>query len=239
MIPFPLTHRSVLERIRDGDAELRRLAFGDLAAGYWKPSYHYLRLHWRLDPEAAEDTVQAFFTTAFEKNYIERYDAGKARFRTFLRMCLDRFVQNQRKAETALRRGGGAETFSLDFPGAELELSAMGGDQISDLDRFFHDETIRFLFSRTVDALRAACRASDRTVVFQVFERHDLKPQTETTYASVAQELGLTVSQVTNHLHTARRQFRELALANLRAISADEDEYRREARELFGLDVSE
>ena len=57
MIPFPATQRSVLERIRSGDAGVRQLAFGDLAQGYWKPSYHYLRLHWRLGPEAAEDAV--------------------------------------------------------------------------------------------------------------------------------------------------------------------------------------
>jgi DNA-directed RNA polymerase specialized sigma24 family protein len=238
VIPFPLTHRSVLERIRDEDAAVRRLAFGDLAAGYWKPSYHYLRLHWRLAPEAAEDAVQAFFTTAFEKNYIERYDATKARFRTFLRVCLDRFVQNQRKAENAIRRGGSVETLSLDFPGAENELPTIRSDQLSDVDRFFHEETVRFLFSRTVNALRDTCRAGGRDVVFRVFERHDLTPDADTTYASVAQEMGLTSSQVTNHLHAARRRFRELALENLRAISADEDEYRREARELFGLDLS-
>jgi hypothetical protein len=60
-------------------------------------SYHYLRLHWSLAPEAAEDAVQAFFTVAFEKNYLERYDRSKAKFRTFLRVCLDRFVQNPEK----------------------------------------------------------------------------------------------------------------------------------------------
>jgi hypothetical protein len=43
---------------------------------------------------------------------------------------------------------------------------------------------------------------------------------------------------VTNHLHAARRQFREIALDHLRAISATEDEFRREARDLFGIDVS-
>jgi hypothetical protein len=69
VIPFPATRRSVIERIRADDAEVRRMAFGDLAAGYWRPSYHYLRLHWRLAPEAAEDVVQAFFTVAFEKGY--------------------------------------------------------------------------------------------------------------------------------------------------------------------------
>jgi DNA-directed RNA polymerase specialized sigma24 family protein len=98
VLPFPATHRSVLERVRSDDAEIRRAAFGDLAQGYWRPSYHYLRLHWRLSPEDAEDAVQAFFTTAFEKGYVEAYDPARAMFRTFLRTCLDRFVQNRRKA---------------------------------------------------------------------------------------------------------------------------------------------
>jgi DNA-directed RNA polymerase specialized sigma24 family protein len=238
MIPFPATHLSVLERVRSEDADVRRAAFGDLAQGYWKPGYHYLRLHWRLTPDAAEDAVQAFFATAFEKEYLERYDASKSRFRTFLRVCLDRFVQNMRKAEVAEKRGGRATVLSIDFPGAEREMDAMAAADLKDLDRFFHDETVRFLFARTVQSLRRAYDAEDRSIVFRVFERHDLKPTPETSYASLARELGLTVAQVTNHLHTARRRFRELALANLRAISATDEEYRREARELFGLDVS-
>lgn len=65
---FPATRRSVLERVRSADPEVRRDAFGDLAAGYWKPSYHYLRLQWRLTAEEAEDAVQAFFAIAFESS---------------------------------------------------------------------------------------------------------------------------------------------------------------------------
>ena len=235
---FPLTHQSVLERIRSGDVTIRHAAFSDLVTGYWRPSYHYLRLHWRLPPEAAEDAVQAFFTTAFEKHYLERYDPSQAKFRTFLRLCLDRFVQNLRKAESAGRRGGGATLLSLDFPGAERELDAMAAADTSDVDRFFHDETVRFLFARTVESLRETCAQAGRDIVFRVFELHDLQPGKDTTYASVASAVGLPVTQITNHLHSARRQFRELALEHLRAISATDEEFRREARELFGLDVS-
>ena len=67
--------------------------------------------------------MQAFFAVAFEKGYVERYDPAKAKFRTFLRTCLDRFVQNLQKAERAEKRGGQVERLSLDFPGAERELA--------------------------------------------------------------------------------------------------------------------
>ena len=238
VIPFPATHLSVLERVRSQDAGVRRLAFGDLARAYWKPAYHYLRLHWAMAPEAAEDAVQAFFTTAFEKQYLERYEVEKAKFRTFLRVCLDRFVQNLRKADAAARRGGGATHLSLDFPGAEQELSQMSGVTASDAERFFHDETVRFLFSRVVDSMKASFERDGRGAVYRVFELHDLAPGPDTTYATVAAAVDLPVTQITNHLHTARRRFRELALEHLRAMSGSSDEFRREARELFGLDVS-
>ena len=237
VIPFPATHRSVIERIRVDDADVRRAAFGDLAAGYWRPSYHYLRLHWRLAPESAEDVVQAFFTVAFEKRYLERYDPAKAKFRTFLRTCLDRFVQNTQKAERAEKRGGQSETLSLDFPGAERELTHIAAHDLRDLDRFFRAEMIRALFGRAVDELRRECDQSGKATMFEVFERHDLAPAPDVSYASVARGLNLTISQVTNSLHTARRRFREIALAHLRTLCGTDEEFRLEARELFGVEV--
>lgn len=236
-MPFPTTRRSVLERIRSTDADLRRTAFGDLAAGYWRPSYHYLRLHWRYAPDAAEDAVQAFFTVAFEKHYLERYEPAKAKFRTFLRTCLDRFVQNARKAERAEKRGGQMERLSLDFPGAERELAELASSDLRDLDRFFRDEMIRSLFAQAVDELRRACEAAGKAATFQVFERHDLAPAPGVSYAGLARDLDLTVSQVTNYLHLARRRFREIALARLRGLCGTDEEFRLEARDLFGMDV--
>jgi RNA polymerase sigma factor (sigma-70 family) len=238
VIPFPATRRSVLERIQSDDRDVRRAAFGDLAEGYWRPSYHYLRLHWRLPAASAEDVVQAFFTAAFEKQYVERYDPAKAKFRTFLRTCLDRFVQNHQKAERAEKRGGGQAHVPLDFPAAERELAAIAVQDGRDLDRFFHDETVRDLFARTVDAMRRGYEADGKSIVFRVFERHDLRPSADLTYVTLAQELDLTTGQVTNYLHAARRRFREQTLINLRALVGTDEEFRDEARELFGLEIA-
>lgn len=233
---FPLTHQSVLERIRSDDRQVRHGAFSDLVTGYWRPSYHYLRLHWRLSPDEAEDLVQGFFTVAFEKGYLEKFDPSKARFRTFLRTCLDRFLQNQRKAETALKRGGDTETLSLDFPGAEEEVSRVSTD-LRDLDRFFRDETIRALFARAVQELREVFTREGKLRAFEAFERHDLSEDEGRSYARVAAAMGVPVTTVTNDLHTARRRFREIALQHLRGLVGTDEEFREEARQLFGVDV--
>lgn len=232
---FPLTHQSVLERIRSGDATVRHGAFGDLVTGYWRPSYHYLRLHWQLSPDEAEDVIQAFFTVAFEKGYLEKFDPSKARFRTFLRTCLDRFLQNQRKSETALKRGGGAETLSLDFPGAEQELPQVSTD-LRDLDRFFRDEVIRALFTRTVDELREQLTREGKARVFETFQRHDLADDDDRSYARVAAAMSIPVTTVTNDLHAARSRFRQIALAHLRTLVGTDEEFRHEARQLFGVE---
>ena len=238
VLSFPTTRRSVLERVRSDNPEVRRVAFGDLAEGYWRPSYHYLRLHWRLAPEEAEDVVQSFFAAAFEKQYLERYDPAKAKFRTFLRTCVDRFVQNRQKAEQAFKRGGGATHLSLDFPGAEREVSALVATDLTDPDRFFHDEMVRALFARVVDALRRAYVADGKELTFRIFAAHDLQPAGETSYATVAESCQVTVAQVTNHLHAARRRFREVALDELRGLCGTDAEFRDEARALFGLEVA-
>ena len=87
-VGFPSTRHSIIERMRVGEHEVRRGAFGDLVAGYWKAIYTHLRLTWRLTPEDAQDATQGFFADAFEKRWLEQFEPERARFRTFVRMCV-------------------------------------------------------------------------------------------------------------------------------------------------------
>ena len=99
---FPATRLSVVARTRSGDEETRRVAFAALIEAYWKPAYKYLRLKWSLDPDAAADLTQEFFTTTLEKDVIERYDPARARFRTYLRLCLDGFASQRPQGRAPL-----------------------------------------------------------------------------------------------------------------------------------------
>jgi DNA-directed RNA polymerase specialized sigma24 family protein len=233
--PFPTTRCSVLEQLSSTDDQTRSAAYNTLVRAYWQPIYTYLRLHWRFEPADAQDTTQAFLGTAWNKGYFESFDPARARFRTFLRVCLDRFVQSQQKAEHAIKRGGSAVHVALEFTELETALASQSRTAAGDTHELFDREYVRALFARAVASLRRELHARGRDIVFDVFDRYDLAGA-EASYAQVADELGISVTQVTNHLHAARQRFRALVLDEIRALSSSEAEFRAEARELLGID---
>jgi DNA-directed RNA polymerase specialized sigma24 family protein len=237
MSGFPPTRHSVLERMRSPDTGTRREAFGDLVTGYWKPLYKYLRIHWRLSNDEAEESTQAFLSEAFQKEWLERFEPDKARFRTFLRLCADRFVMNTRQAASRLKRGGDAQVLPLDFPAAEEEMVRHGLAVPADADDFFRREFIRALFERVVSDVRSEYASTGRDLHLALFERYDIDPMDGVSYAALAREFGLTTAQVTNYLAQVRRSFRVRALDALRGLCGSHEEFRREARELFGLEI--
>jgi RNA polymerase sigma factor (sigma-70 family) len=236
---FPLTRRSVVRAAASADPETRRRAFDALVAAYWKPVYKYLRLKWRVPEEDAEDLTQGFFVRALEKGFFDRFDPARARFRTYLRTCLDGYVANERQSARRLKRGGGAEHVSLDFAGAEGELVRQGVPEGDDMDGYFHREWVRSLFALAVEALRRRCLESGKALPFALFERYDLDGPDAVrrpSYAELAREMGIPETQVTNHLAWARREFRRLVLETLEEATGSEEEFRAEARHLLGVD---
>ena len=234
---FPLTRLSVVSRIRDDDVEVRRVAFSDLVEGYWKAVYGHLRLTWRVSADDAEDLTQGFFADAFDKAWLERFDPARARFRTFVRVCVDRYAMNVRQADARLKRGGGVTTIPLDFATAERQLPA-AATASNDPDASFHQEFVRALFERAVAALRRELDEGGRLSHFALFERYDLAAEEGLSYAQLARETGATTTQVTNRLAQVRRRFRELALDDLRSLCGSDVEFAREARDIFGVEVS-
>lgn len=235
---FPATRLSVLLRIGDPDETTRTEAVSLLVAAYWRPIYTYLRLRWRLEPADAEDLTQSFLAAAWEQGFLAAHDAARARFRTFLRVCVDRHVQKHKTAAGALKRGGGARLLSLDFAGAEDDLGARAPIYPVDTEALFQREFVRQLFTDAVTQLRAELQTRGRAIVFAVFDRYDLGPADGAGYADVARELGISTSQVTNHLYAARRRFREIVLSRLREFCSSEEEFRDEAREILGVVLS-
>jgi DNA-directed RNA polymerase specialized sigma24 family protein len=234
---FPPTRLSVVERLTSTDPSEQRLAWDALVAAYWRPVYKYLRARWHLSPDAAEDLTQDFFTRALEKGFLGSYDASKARFRTWLRTCLDGVAGHAHEAALRLKRGGGITTVPLDFTTAEGEVREIALAADVDLDAWFQHEFIRALFARAVDALSTDYLARDRADHLALFEAYDLAEVRDTdrpSYKALADARGWALHDVTNRLAVTRRDFRAHVLRLLREACASDDEYEREARALFG-----
>ena len=223
--------------VRSTDAQERARALEALARAYWRPVFRHLRGRWRAREEEAEDLAQGFFASALEKGWLSRYDPARGRFRSYLLACLEAYVANERRAARRLKRGGAAKSVPLESEGPDGEPRELPLADPSDIEAEFQREWARGLLALAVEALRARSAGTGREVAFRLFARYDLEehgPAERPRYQDLAQELSLPVTQVTNHLHWARRELRGIVLETLREITASEEEFRSEARTLFG-----
>jgi len=240
---FPATRWSVIAAARSTDARERERALETLLAAYWKPVFKYIRLRWNRGFEDAQDLTQGFFAELLERELLGKYDPEKSRLRTFLRLCVDSFVLNEEKAARRQKRGGDAVHVALDFEAAEHELGVGAMDPAKlaspeSLDGFFAKEWVRSLFGLAVEDLRKLCEAHGKEKTYRLFEKYDLEEESaNASYEQLAQEFGMAVTDVTNALAWARREFRRIALERLHEMCGGEEEFRREARALFGWEV--
>ncbi len=234
---FATTRRSAVAAAGSADAQERARAYEALIEAYWKPAYRHVRAQWRADNEQAKDLTQAFFLHAIEKGQFDRFDPTRGSFRHYLRMCLDAFVSNARKAGARLKRGGGRAPLSLERLAQDAPAAFEPADRSADPQEAFEQEWARSILTLAVDALRRQCAASSKDVLFRLFEAYDLHegdPADRPTYSQLAERAGIPVTQVTNHLAAARRMLRAAVSDCLRACSGDEHELERDLRALLG-----
>ena len=235
---FPTTRPSFVAGMASSAPAERARAAEVLVSSYWKPVYKYVRLRFRRSNEDAKDLTQGFLAQALERSWLARFDPRRGRFRSFLRLSLDGYVANEEKARGRAKRAAAGTLLGLDFDAAEGELAGaepLAGDSV---EAWFEAEWRRGLFAAALEELERALRADGHAVRAALFRRHALADGAapRPTYEELARAHGLDVTAVTNHLAAARRAFRDVLLARLRAETADEEEFQTELRALLGAD---
>ena len=235
---FPLTRWSVVAAVRSDDPAERVRALDRLCDAYWKPVYKYIRLKYSKPPDEAQDLAQGFFAEVLERDLLSRFDPAKSRLRTYMRLCADSFVLNEIKHAGRQKRGGDAVHLALDYSAAENELDKQTIDPATiaspeKFEEFFEKEWIRSLFSSAVEDLRQLCNTRQKEAAFALFESYDLAGN-NVSYSQLAEARGISVSDVTNQLAWARREFRCFAEERLRSLCSTDQEFSREAKALFG-----
>jgi DNA-directed RNA polymerase specialized sigma24 family protein len=126
----------------------------------------------------------------------------------------------------------------LKFVDAEAQMRGAPVVEESEAEDFFKREWLRSLFELAIERLRAECAAAGKTLQFQVFERHDVRWDEvgpAPSYADLAQEHGISETQVNNYLVFARKRFRQHVLDALAELAGSDEEFAAEAREVIPL----
>ena len=231
---FPPTAWSLVVKLSSND-EQRTEHIGRLFTLYHGAILAHLRRTWRKLPfEEIEDRASAFFARLLEKDAFHGFDTAKARFRTFLKMLLDRFARDVNDSETAVKRGGKATHVSFTGNRAELDKVLADHDALSPEDIL--DEVVRQDFlTRGFERLKAWAEETDRAKQFEAFRLQVLEPEKGATYQSVADRLGIKESDVRNHISGMRKRLRYEMRELLKPTVADpERDVEGEFEELFG-----
>ncbi|MHC4605611.1 MAG: sigma-70 RNA polymerase sigma factor region 4 domain-containing protein [Planctomycetota bacterium] len=231
---FPRTTWGVISQLRKSSDEERRAALESLSRSYWKPVYWYVRSAWAKGNEDAKDLTQAFFTWLLQGDAIRRYEPRLGGFRRYLKLLLKGFLGHQDEAMKRLKRGGGKKILPLEGDTDltdDLEADPLSSDPEKNFDRAWMIE----VFNKALDRVRKKHGAAEPSVAFRVFEAYDLSPEGKrSTYAGLAERMGLGTKEVERHLVALREEMRSEILAELAQSVASESDLQEEWNALFG-----
>ena len=208
-------------------------ALAVLFRSYWFPLFAHLRAH-GFSRHEAEDLLQAFFIHLFEKRSFARADRLRGSFRGFLLGCLKYFLANQRELLAAQKRGGHVRMVSFDYDDAEVRLLA---DQpATTADDEFDRRWARLVMERALGQLAAA--HADRAEMFAALKGF-LTGSDETRYATVAEQLEVSVAVVKTTVHRLRAEYRDILRREIAMTVSAPHEIDAELRHLIRVVTSE
>jgi len=230
---FPST---VWSRVSQADPDGRRASAIDLEkliGRYWKPVYCYIHRSWSKSPEDAKDLTQQFFLEdVLEHGLLDRYEIDRGSFRAFLKGALGNFMGHAAERSAARKRGGHLKVLRLEGDAADFLPDARALSP----DRIFDEAWKRIVLEGAVQRVRERCRQEGKEIVFEVFRRYDLEPDTpDVSYKSLGESLRLSPDTVKNHLTRARDLYLAEVSEGVRDTVRSPEELSRELRDLFGM----
>lgn len=177
-----------------------------LCCRYWYPLYSWLRRRGNSH-DKAEDLTQGFFVHLLDQERLQRADATRGRFRTFLLTSLQNFARAEHRRETTQRRGGDHVLLPLDFSGADARYR---NEPIDDLtpERLFDRAWAMTMLEQAMAALRSDYNAGGKGELFEALQPGlvDHRPEFQ---AEAAARLQMSLGSIRVALHRLRQRYRE------------------------------
>ena len=174
--------------------------------------------------------IQGFFASLIERDWVAAADSSKGRFRSFLLVCLNRFVSVQTQKATAQKRGGGNVVISLDDQDA-AERYAL--ERVEDLspEVVYDRRWALTLLEQAWDGLRGECQSTGKIPLFE----HLRAAQNDEAQSQeqLAASLGMSESALKSALFRLRSRYREILRAEVAQTVSDPKDVDEEIRYLL------
>lgn len=223
---FPTTRWTLVVAASDPQRKEARSALAALCENYWYPLYAYLRRR-GYSADQAKDLTQDFFMRILEGRYLDRADAEKGRFRSFLLTSLKFFVADEQDRQRAHKRGGGG-VVSLEFSSGEGRYQREPAHEETP-ERLFERRWALSVLDRVVEKLRAEFVRHGRREHFERLKGF-LLGHSDAPYAALASEMNTSEGALKVAVHRLRKRYRELFRQEIADTVADPAEVESELR---------
>jgi RNA polymerase sigma-70 factor (ECF subfamily) len=209
---FLTTRWTQVSRAKSDSPEGRR-ALAELCDAYYEPVAEFLRCELR-DADAARDLAHDFFANTLGGGAIVHAEQERGRFRSYLLGAVKHFLLHHREAARRLKRGGGAESFSLNDTDAGEARSIPDGGVLSP-DAAFDRQWALTVLARSLDALRRECEAEEQGKFFEQVKLWLTGDAAHGDQTALAADCGMNANALKVAVHRMKRRFRELLKAEV------------------------
>jgi RNA polymerase sigma-70 factor (ECF subfamily) len=208
-------------------------ALEKLCRAYWQPIFAFARRKGASE-EDAKDLTQQFFALLLERKDFSGLDPRKGKFRTFLLAAFAHFLANEHDRASALKRGGGQRTFSLDEVQPE-ELDAISRAEEFSPGTIYDLGWAKAILKAALRQLKEEMSRADNPGQFDQLKQFLTSDADSGHYAVTAEKLGVQVSSVPVLVHRLRQRYRELVRQEVAQTVSSPTELEEEMRHLFAL----
>jgi DNA-directed RNA polymerase specialized sigma24 family protein len=202
-----------------------------LCRTYWSPLYAYLRRHGHSVDEA-QDLTQGFFAFVLEHHTLDYADPQRGRFRHFLLAALKRYLLDEHRLSSALKRGpkfrwlpwnDELPTPPPDDPPAHLRSA----------EECYENRWAITLLGKVLEDLRTECNHRADPKLFDHLKDHICMDDDAVPYAGLAGQLGIPAVTLRVTVHRLRQRYRELLRSEIARTVGSPAEIDDEIRHLI------
>lgn len=224
---------------KNADYEIRA-ALAELCRIYWRPIFFFVARR-GYSPEDAEDLTQDFFLRMLKRDWLQKADPNRGRFRSLLLKSVQNFLNDAVDKTNARKRGGDLTFVSWDpwmtEAPSELALSSEAIDSWP-AERLFDAGWAATVVQRAIGRLRDECERKGRLSVFEVLNPYVTAEREDISYARLATQLRVAETTVKKLVYHMRQRYRFLLQDEVAQTVADPADVEDELRYLCSVLVA-